>query len=347
MAKDNLTYDDLIASLERRSLAQVYLLYGEEDFLAEEGTNAVIAAALEVPEREFNLDVLRGSEADVRDVLSLASSFPMMAERRVVVLKEVERMSPKEMELVAGYVDNPSPSSTLVLVALKADMRRRPFSVIKRSGAAFECKPLYENRIPGWIESRVAQRQAAITPEACKMLAAYVGNSLRGLSNEIEKLFTYLGDTQTITAEDVSAVVGMSKEYGVFELQRAIGAKDLKRSAEILEHMLEAGENVPFIIIMLTSYFVTLLKLHDLSLKGSSDRELASEARVHPFFLKEYLEAVRTYPRSEIENAFGILARADERVKTSSGDDGSVLHAMLIELLHVQEEPVFRSQAQI
>jgi DNA polymerase-3 subunit delta len=345
VAKDTLTYDDLIASLEKKSLAQVYLLHGEEDFLAEEGTNAVIAAALNVAEREFNLDILRGSEADIRDVLSLASSFPMMAERRVVVLKEVDRLSPKELELVAGYVDNPSPTSTVVLVAVKADMRRRPFSVIKRVGAAFECKPLYENRIPGWIESRVAGRNAAITPEACKMLAAYVGNSLRGLNNEIDKLFTYLGDTQTITAEDVSAVAGMSKEYGVFDLQRAIGAKDLKRSAEILEHMLEAGENVPFIIIMLTSYFVTLLKLHDLRLKGSSDRELASEARVHPFFLKEYLEAVRTYPRSELEDAFGILARADERVKTSSGDDGSILHAMLIELLHLQADPVFLPQA--
>ena len=333
MAKEGHTYSDLLERLGRREFSPVYLLYGDEEFLIEEAVNAIIDAILSPADRGFNLDVLRGTEDDIRKILAAASAFPMTAERRIVVLKEVERLSLKELELLAVYVDDPSPATSLVLLGTKVDMRKKPFSAIRRTGMAIEFSPLYENQIPGWIERRVKDRQRAITPEAVAMLAAYVGSSLRGLSNEIEKLFIYLGEKPSIAAEDVSSVVGMSKEFSVFELQKAIGMRNLKRSAEILEHMISAGENVPFIIVMLTSYFTTLLKIHDAQRKGESDRGIASTLRLHPYFLREYLDAAGRFRREEIEEAFCLLAQADEVIKTSSTDPGQVMHAFLLRLL--------------
>jgi DNA polymerase-3 subunit delta len=333
VAKESVTYDDLIASLKSRKFQPLYLLYGEEDFLVEEATQAIIEAALGPHERQFNLDVLTGSEADIRHVIAIASSFPMMAERRVVALREVDKLNARELDLLTAYAEQPSPTTSLVLAAGKADMRKNPFAMIRRSGCAVECKPLYEDKLPAWIDARIHAKQRTITPEASKMLVAYVGTSMRGLNNEIDKLLLYLQDKQTITADDVSAVVGMSKEYTVFELQKAIGLGDLARAAEILQHMLDAGENVPFILIMLTSYFVALWKLHDLRRRGASERAMASEARISPYFLREYLGALDRYAPHQIEDAFLALAEADVQVKTTSSDPRQVMHVLLVRLL--------------
>lgn len=340
MAKEGTTYEDLLAGLARKQFAPVYLLYGEEDFLAAEALHAIIDAALTPEERGFNLDVMNGGESDTRDILAHASSFPMMAERRVVVVKDADKFSPKELELLANYVEQPSPTTALVLVATKPDMRKKPFPSIKKAGTVVEFKRPYENQIPAWITARVQKQGRQIAPDACKLLSAYVGASLREIQNEIDKLAIYLGDKKSITVDDVAAVVGMSKEFTVFELQKAIGTKDIRRSTEIMERMLDAGESVPFIIVMLTSYFITLWKLADIQRKGGSNSDMASEARVNPYFLKEYLEVLHRYSGGEIERAFGLLAGADEQIKTTSTDPRQVMTSLIVRLIGFDESTV-------
>ena len=337
MAKEVTTYEDLLGGLARKQFAPVYLLYGEEDFLATEAMHAIIDAALTPDERGFNLDVMNGGEADAREILAHASSFPMMAERRVVVVRDADKFSPKDLELLANYLEHPSPTTALVLVAAKPDMRKKPYTGIKKAGTVVEFKRPYENQLPAWITARVHKQGRQIAPDACKLLSAYVGSSLREIQNEIDKLAIYLGEKRSITVDDVAAVVGMSKEFTVFELQKAIGMKDIRRSTEIIERMLDAGESVPFIIVMLTSYFITLWKLADLQRKGASSKDLASEARVNPYFLKEYLEVLHRYSGPEIERAFGLLTGADEQIKTTSTDPRQVMTAFIVRLIGLEE----------
>ena len=103
-----------MSAIAKKEFSPVYLLHGGEDLLIEEATNAILDAALTRDERGFNLDVLYGGEADARDVVSHASSFPMMAERRVVVVREVDKLA--QAEILANYIERPLPSTCLVLV---------------------------------------------------------------------------------------------------------------------------------------------------------------------------------------------------------------------------------------
>jgi DNA polymerase-3 subunit delta len=333
MARDQATYDALLESLTGGVLSAVYLLYGEEDFLVEEATRSVIAAAVPKDAREFNLDILRGEESDARDIVARASSFPMMAERRAVIVQNVEKLSPKDLEILGSYVEQPLKTTCLVLTGGKIDTRKRPYTIVKRTGTAIEFKPLYDDRIPAWIATRVKKQKHEITQDACRLLGAYVGTSLRELQNELDKIYIYLGTGSSITADDVTAVVGMSKELSIFELQKAIGGRDLRHSAEIMERMLDAGASVPFIIVMLTNYFSTLYRLHDLRRRDVPQQELASEARVSPYFLKEYLDALGRFPVRDIERAFEILVGADEQSKTSSTEPKQVMQLVLVQLL--------------
>lgn len=332
MANDSLTSPGLFASLARGAVEPVYLLYGEEDFLVEEALDAILRAALEGGDRTFNLDVLGGGETDGRDIVARASSFPMAGGRRVVVVREADRLSLRDCELLAAYVGEPSPSSCLILVGAKPDMRRKPFAAIKRSGGALECKRLYEDKIPSWIAEAVRKGGYRIEPEAAKLLAAYIGTSLREITGELDKLCIYIGTRKEITAGDVSAIVGMSKEYSPFELQKVVGRRDTARAMTILEEILGAGGGAPLVIATMTNYFLTLWKLHDLQRRGVAQKEQAVQARVHPFFIREYHEALGFQPPASCERALLLLAEADEQSKSGTYDAHQVMESLIVRL---------------
>jgi DNA polymerase III subunit delta len=335
----NLTYGDLESDLAGKKFSPVYLFYGEEDFLAEEASRAVIEHALTADQREFNLDVMYGGETDAREIISHASSFPMMSDRRVVLVREMDRLSNKE--LLAGYIENPSSTTCLLLLSEKPDFRKKPYTSVRRHGQAFEFKPLYDNQVPEWIARRLKLRGRAIDGEASKILAAYTGTSLRDIQSEIDKLIIFSGDKKVITADDVREVVGMSKEFNVFELQKHIGTKNLGKSVEILDRMLDAGEPPVIIVASLTKYFASVWKLSGLVRKGASSQEQSRQAGIRPYFLKEYLAVLQRYSLQEIEHAFELLAAADEKIKTTMMDHKQILLMAIIQLVGEKDrEPV-------
>lgn len=242
-AKDGLSVADLASALALGAPAPVYLLHGEEDFLAEEALKGILDAAVPSEQRGFNLDIIRGGEEDGRQIAAVASAFPMMADRRAVVLRDVERCSTKDLEAIGAYLETPSPTTVFVIVAATADLRKKPYTTARKTGVVIECKPLWGNHIPGWISARAAASGWEITPEATRVLQGYVGTSLRALDNELQKLYTYLGSKRTIGADEVAEVVGLSREFSIFELQRSIGGRQTGRALEIGGHMLEGGRH--------------------------------------------------------------------------------------------------------
>jgi DNA polymerase-3 subunit delta len=335
MAKsDGPTFEDLQSSLAKREFSTIYLLHGEEDFLIEEATDAIVEAALTKDERGFNLDIMYGNEADTRDVISHASSFPMMAERRVVVVRDADKLP--QPDVLASYVDQPSPTTSLLLVCAKPDFRKKPFSSIKKKAFVLECKPLWENQISGWISRRVKKDKREITPDAASMLAAYVGTSLREISNELEKLYIYLGEKKTLGVDDVTAIVGVSKEFTVFELQWAIGAKDTRKATEILERMIEAGESPIMMVSMLTRFFQTLYKLHDARRRGASGTQALAQAGIFSFG-DRWSNVASKFSIRNIEDAFLLLSEVDEKLKTSGGDRNLLMQMFIVNVTHAHQ----------
>ena len=329
MAKQGPTLDDLRQALKQKKFFPVYLFHGEEDLLIEEATDLVVAAALTPEQKGFNLDVVDGAEADARDIASHASSFPMMAERRVVVVREPDRVPNKE--ILSGYLEAPSETTCLILQAGKTDLRKKPFVTAKQHGMVIEFRPLYDNQIAGWITERVAAQGRSITMEAVRLLSAHVGPSLREIRNEIEKLFLYTGERKEITLDDVSAVVGASREYNIFELQRAIGGRQVDRAVLIIARMLEDGESPIMIVAMLTRFYMILWRLHDLRRRGVQSRDQAAELGLAPFQMREFTEAATRHDVTDVERAFGALIEADEQLK-SSAEPGAVMEVLIVRL---------------
>jgi DNA polymerase III subunit delta len=326
-----MTVEEFHSAVRKKQFRPVYFLYGEEDFLVDEMVQSFIAAAVDEGTRGFNLDIVYGSELEVKDVVALASAYPMMAERRVVVVKDFEKL-PNNEQIVA-YVEQPSVTTSLLLVADKVDMRRKPYATLKLKVEAVECRRLYDNKVPDWIMSRVNARSKSISFEGARLLQAHVGNSLHDLYNEIDKLFIAVGERATIEVADVTEVVGLSKVYNIFELTKGIGTRNLAHSIEIMERMLQSGEQATMMIVMITRHFTTLWKIAELRAKNYSEKDIAANAGVKPYFVSEYLSQLNEFPVPKIEANFEYLLRADEKLKSTSTDPKVTMTVLLHELI--------------
>ncbi len=325
-------WDGLERSLRKKSFSPVYLIYGEEDLLIDEAVALLIREAIDDGARSFNLDILSGQDVDPRHLIALASSYPMMSDRRVVVLKDFDKLGGKD--LLLPYLQQPMASTVLVLVTERIDLRQKIYKILQDNAKVVVFRQLYDNEIPDWISGRVRSLGKEISPEACQLLNTYLGRSLREIQQEIDKLFLYVGSKQIIDVDDVTAIVGVSRSHNIFELQRAIGRKDLSASLSIMEAMLDSGENALGMIVMLTKYFQKLWMIQGTTSTGQSDFQLSSAIGVSPSYVAEYRSAARHWTGDEIEQCFSALVNADLQLKTSQGEMRVILTTALFRMLN-------------
>jgi len=332
--REKLDVDGILSSLKQGKFAPVYFFFGEEDYPVEILIDAFLASVVPADMRAFNQDVLQGSETTGTAVVGLALSFPMMSDHRLVVVKDLDHL--KEAEALESYVAHPSPSTVLVLAGTKPDMRKKPYVALKKHAVVGESPLLYDNEIPAWIQQHAQTLKCKISPEAIELLQAYVGNSLRELANQMEKLIIAIGARTAIERADVESIVGISKEFSIFELTRALGEKSPAHALSIGAHMLEAGEGIPFLVVMLTRHFTVLWKLSAYRIGQKSEFELTQAVQVNPYHLKQYREQSKRYPLPAIEDAFLSLERADLSAKTSAADSRLILDTLLCEIMRMR-----------
>lgn len=324
MSNTGLSYEQLETAFRHRNYKPLYFLFGEERFLIEELQRVLLAHALAPHERDFNLDIVYGAEAEAPAVLALCAGYPMMAERRVVVVRDFEKL--KDNQLFAAYAERPNPTAVVLLACgTKPNLSAHPYRALKQHAAWGEFKPLYDNQMPGWIQRRVQAQGYRIEAEAVQMLADYVGTSLQAAVAEIDKLATYAGTRRELTADDVVHASGQTRGFNVFELQRAIGEARFADAMRIADRMLQQASNARgealMIVSVLTGYFTKLWKLAACQAKRLPEQAMAARIGVPPFFIKEYLFSLRRYSPAALERAFSALLAADFELKGGSGRD--------------------------
>jgi DNA polymerase-3 subunit delta len=397
--------ESLAGVIASQKFPSVLLMFGEEEFLLEEAYTSLLEAALgrdasENPMLAFNLDVFDGADLTPDALVERASAFPMMSDRRVVVVKHFEKVnvgrppsaktplkpnvkhaSKKESPQktaessspLVRYLLNPAPTTLLILIAnipelaglraaitnpkqqdkalKKLKNAKFPYNLLlsnssndstdkAASSAATTAKiewiefpKLYERELPSWVAKRFQSYNRDITPDACSLLVARSGESLRDLHNEIQKILTFVQDKPKITHDDIVNVIGSSKTYNVFELQKAIGQGNLATALEIVQRMLAADRQELLIITMLTRYFIILWKLSEAVTITRNQMELGKVVDVSSYFIPEYLATLERYSASAIEQALSALCDADITIKTSAEPPDVALQRLIIRII--------------
>ena len=331
-----MTYEQILSEIHKKNFAPIYFLTGEEPYFIDMISDSIENEALDEADRAFNQIVVYGRDVDVETIANHARSFPMMGDRMVVIVKEAQDV--KNLENFEAYLDT-IPDTTLLVFAYKYkkfDKRKTLAKKIDKKGVWFESKKLYESNIPGWIQNYLKSDGYSITPKAIQMLADYLGTDLHKVANELKKLTIALPKNKSIDDADVERNIGISKDFNVFELQNAIGNRDVLKANLIVNYFGESKDN-PLLVtaINLYSYFTKLLKLHHATDK--SQGALASLLGVNPYFVKDYLNASRNYPPQICIRNISILREYDMKSKGYENGDVSekdLYREMIFKLMH-------------
>jgi len=331
-----MTYEQILSDIRKKNFAPVYFLTGEEPYFIDMIADTIENEALDEADRAFNQIVLYGRDVDVETIANHARSFPMMGDRMVVIIKEAQDV--KDLENFEAYLDS-IPDTTLLVFAYKYkkfDKRKTLAKKIDKKGVWFESKKLYDSNIPGWIQNYLKAEGYSITPKATQMLADFLGTDLHKIANELKKLTIALPKNKSINDEDVERNIGISKDYNVFELQNAIGNRDVLKANRIVNHFGESKDN-PLLVTAITlyGYFTKILKVHLAADK--SQGALASLLGVNPYFVRDYQTAARNYPPQACIRNISILREFDMKSKGyESGEvnEKDLYREMIFKLMH-------------
>lgn len=236
--------------LKRNSLDGAYYICGEDDFQKESAMKKLITAALDPTVRDFNLDVLRAQDVDPKSFDGIVSSMPMMAERRVVVIRDTNALRKEARKSVDRFLGKPSPDVLLLLVESVGGKTDKD---LMRLATVLEFQPLPADEVPEWITNWATKELGAeISPGAVELLQGAVGNDLHQLVMELDKLVSFTGG-RGITEDAVGAIVGVRRGETMTDLLDAIGRRDVIASLGLLDHVMSQPKTTAVQIVMLLS----------------------------------------------------------------------------------------------
>ena len=314
------------------TIAPVYFFYGPESFLKEEFTSLIREKAFPNDEEAtINTTVLYGQDVTPGEIVSMASEFPMFTARKLIVVKQFEKFKKQgsrdrqklHIEQFARYIHMPADSTVLILDSdqiEKKDMQKPPFRELLSFRHDF---PLVKN--PDIFASERASRYGwEFDPEALKAFSTYVQPSAREIAREIEKLVLYASsksNEKRITGSDVYECVGISKQYNVFELEKALAGKNIRLCSGISLMIMDREgqkEGLMNIVRYLTTFYMRIWKLHS---PGARRLPLSETAKMlgmfgkQEFFAKNYLQYASLFSQEETERAILALQQTDAALK--------------------------------
>ncbi len=354
-------FDSIKQLLSLNSNIPIILLFGEDEFSKEEAQNQLINKFIVSEEDKFNLDIIEAENTSINFIIELCRSYPMLSNERYVVVKNFEKLfsgrSSKKLadsSPFAIYLKNPSPDTKLILVAnidsakdilktyksgdkdrflKKISTLKFPFNTLISDFLWMEFPRVYESDYPRWTRERLKLYGKTIQSEALEIMLSRTKQSLRDISNEIEKLSIALPDKKDISVDDINFLIGSTREFNVFELQKSIANKDLSKSIMILNKMLSADKQEMLIIAILSKFFINLLEIIEDYESNSQIQLMASKLGITTFQFNDYHSALKKYNIKEIENSINYLCKCDLDLKSTNSDSLLTMQKLLYSLM--------------
>jgi DNA polymerase-3 subunit delta len=348
-------------SIQDKEFPKVILLFGEERFLLEEDYEAILRRLIPDEQSAYDLDLLDGNDCDLNRIVDSCLSYPFVSEKRVVVVNHFEKLADKhsKKEDVHGgftrYLDKPQDSTILIIKSdissingvskelqstknkskaeRKLALLKFPYDKIIKQYPCVEYAKIHDSEYERWINNRFKSSGKRIDPSAVELLIAHTNPDLREIYHEIQKLAILVGTRTDITIDDVSASLGTNRIYNVFELQNAIGKRDLEKSLMIMQKMLENERLEVLIVTILTRFFINLWRLDEVIKQNNNQYVIASSIGISPYFVSEYTDSLRRYKLKEIEKAIKLLASTDEKMKSASVSPKYLLETLFIDIM--------------
>ncbi len=334
--------EDLRNQLKRREIAPVYLLFGPETHLRDLAVKTITDFAFaEGDLRDFNeTSFSLNTEDNLKRALSAAEQLPMMASRRVIRITDVrisatgirDTITEDHESFLSAYLANPSAHSVVIFVADELNGVRKMGKFLREKTTAVEFALLDDGQLTKIARDKINETGAEIDELALRHLISLVGQDVRRLTNEINKLVTAVLPGKTISSGLVEYLVPNSRELSNFDLTDHLVAGRRSQALSTLKKILDDGAE-PLALMGLISYnYRRLLMAKEMMERGADRREVTSAAKVYKD-QEPFLTAARRASIKSLTHAIQLLARTDLAIKTSIGGSGPAGARMQIEML--------------
>ena len=327
----------IVSDIKKGNLKPIYFLMGDEPYYIDQISNFIEDNVLDESEKGFNQVVMYGRDVSVEEIISSAKRYPMMADKQVIIIKEAQDLS-RTIEKLTSYALTPQPTTVLVFnyKYKKLDKRKKLHKAIAKAGVLYESKKLYENQVADWIRRVLSGKKYYIEPKAAQMLVEFLGTDLSKISNELKKLMIVLPKETTINDTHIEENIGISKDFNNFELQKAIGTKNILKANRIINYFVENPKNNPTVmtISLLNNFFTKLLMFHGLTNKAKDS--VSKSLGVGFYFIDDYFTAGRNYPMRKVAQIIGFLREADVKSKGIGAhqSQSDILKELIFKILH-------------
>jgi DNA polymerase-3 subunit delta len=331
--------DGFHQQLKGAPLRSLYYLYGEEAYKVEEAVKLINQKLFgenfgdtEKDGLSFNRDLFDAQQVEPEKIQSAVRTFPFMAERRLVLLKNVDKAKTPLLESLLPLIEDPVETTTFVMTGQGMDARKKFFKALKKQKAVFEFKKIYENELSDWICDFLEEEEKTAEPDVIQFLMEMVGTDLGNLRNEITKLCLYVEPRDEIRLEDVEKSLVRTKLSTIFQFLDALGRKDRAETVGRAEEMLRQSEEPLFMLSMVARQLKQLWLAAGLMAEGRSEKEVGSSLGLHPRFRSVLLRQAKNFKDKDFGRLFEICNQCDRDLKSSPLKGDSIFMSALIQM---------------
>jgi DNA polymerase III subunit delta len=314
-------YFSLVDGCDKKTLGPLVWVHGDEPYLVTRAVKKVKATVL-TRAPDFNFTELDAKEHGIEKAISAAEQLPMMAERRLVIVRRAEEIKADAAERLLSYIANPSPTTVLLFVAATLDSRTKLAKSLTQAKAVYDCSRLKRPQLQMYVAKTAKEQRISVTPDVYEVLFDAYGQDLSQWLLALDRMSLYAGPGQTVDGSVAEQLVFRTRVESIFALTDALLAGDTPHVLSLCEELLQQKEAPLAMVGLCARQIRQLIVLREAIEREESPRDHLKTAGIPPFFADKYLDSARKTTLTQLKRAHAGLADADHRLKSSRLEAG-------------------------
>ena len=329
---DGLLYNQFMKTIDNDiktgQLKQVYLLYGEEQYLIRQYRDK-LKKAMVAEDDTMNFSSFEGNDINQKEIIDLAETLPFFADRRMILIED-SGLFKKSAEELADYMASVPETTCFVFVEKEIDKKTKMYQAVNKIGSVVEFKRQTDETLARWINGRIRRNGKNITGDAYALFVQKTGTDMENIDKELEKLLCYTLDKEYIDVTDVEAVTTEQTENKIFDMVDAVAAHQQKRALDLYYDLLALKEAPMRILYLISNQFQRLMIVKSMSNQGFANKEIASKAGCPEWAVRKYQAQCRSFTLEQLKQAIKDGVEYETAVKTGHMNDQMAVELFIV-----------------
>jgi DNA polymerase-3 subunit delta len=330
-----ISVSDVEKRIKSGDIKPIYYIVGKEKYFHDRIIKLLKKKLFTDPgSGSLNTNIFYGTENTLGEMISACMDYPMLSDRKLVVVKNFSKMKISDPDTLEKYIANPV-KSTVLLISTDDAGRTKVFQTLNKKAVAVSCDPVKDQDLSNWIFRFYRARKVEIDRQACQFLVTQIGSDLLLIENEIQKIRSFKNDDSLITRDHLLKTSGTTKQISSFALQNTLAVKNLAESLKISKELIESGENITGIIAILFAFYRKVMIVLSLKSLGKDRSQISKETKMTDYQLKNIYSTAQKYSMGQMAKIIELLKKIDTDLKTSNISEKHAIYMLCFNICSI------------